>query len=91
MLELWEIVQRQPRRRSRPVNGAADRPRAGRPEAAVLDRIDAFRRRRPRLLDDVVTLAHGAGGKASAALLDAVFLPAFANDDARRPGGRRRR
>jgi hydrogenase expression/formation protein HypE len=47
-------------------------------EAAVFDRIEAFRRRRPRLLDEVVTLAHGAGGKASAALLDAVFLPAFA-------------
>ncbi len=46
-------------------------------EAAVFERIEAFRRRRPRLLDDVVTLAHGAGGKASAALLDAVFLPAF--------------
>ena len=43
-------------------------------------RIEAFRRRRPRLLDEVVTLAHGAGGKASAALLDAVFLPAFADD-----------
>ncbi len=43
-------------------------------EAAVLGRIEAFRRRRPRLKDDVVTLAHGAGGKASAALLDAVFL-----------------
>ena len=41
-------------------------------------RIEAFRRRRPRLRDEVVTLAHGAGGKASAALLDAVFLPAFA-------------
>jgi hydrogenase expression/formation protein HypE len=27
-----------------------------------------------------VTLAHGAGGKASAALLEAVFIPAFAND-----------
>src|SRR6202034_439520 len=52
---------------------------AGR-EAAVFERIEAFRRRRPRLLDEVVTLAHGAGGKASAALLDAVFLPAFAND-----------
>ncbi|MDQ1425181.1 MAG: hydrogenase expression/formation protein HypE, partial [Acidimicrobiaceae bacterium] len=39
-----------------------------------------YRRRKPRLLDDVVTLAHGAGGKASAALLEAVFLPAFAND-----------
>ena len=34
----------------------------------MLDRIEAFRRRRPRLTDDVVTLAHGAGGKASAAL-----------------------
>ena len=51
-------------------------------EAAVFDRIEAFRRRRPRLLDDVVTLAHGAGGKASAALLDAVFLPALAPEDA---------
>jgi hydrogenase expression/formation protein HypE len=49
-------------------------------EAAVFERIEAFRRRRPRLRDEVVTLAHGAGGKASAALLDAVFLPAFAND-----------
>src|ERR1700728_4301123 len=51
---------------------------AGR-EAKVFERIEAFRRRKPRLLDDVVTLAHGAGGKASAALLDAVFLPAVAN------------
>lgn len=50
-------------------------------ESAVLERIEAFRRRRPRLLDDVVTLAHGAGGKASAALVDAVFLDAFANDE----------
>jgi hydrogenase expression/formation protein HypE len=49
-------------------------------EAVVFDRIEAFRRRRPRLHDDVITLAHGAGGKASAALLDAVFLPAFADD-----------
>ena len=50
-----------------------------RTEADVFERIEAFRRRRPRLGDDVVTLAHGAGGKASAALLDAVFLPAFGN------------
>jgi hydrogenase expression/formation protein HypE len=51
-----------------------------RDEAAVLDRIAAFRRRQPRLRDEVVTLAHGAGGKASAALLEAVFLPALGND-----------
>ena len=51
-------------------------------EAVVFERIEAFRRRRPRLLDDVVTLAHGAGGKASAALLEAVFLPAFTTEPA---------
>ncbi|MEQ1787862.1 MAG: hydrogenase expression/formation protein HypE, partial [Acidimicrobiales bacterium] len=49
-------------------------------EAAVLERIEAFRRRRPRLTDEIVTLAHGAGGKSSAALIDAVFLEAFANE-----------
>jgi hydrogenase expression/formation protein HypE len=51
-----------------------------RDEAAVLDRIETFRRRRPRFADEVVTLAHGAGGKASAALVDAVFVEAFANE-----------
>ncbi|MGB3335391.1 MAG: hydrogenase expression/formation protein HypE [Mycobacterium sp.] len=48
-------------------------------EEEVIDRIDAYRRRRPRLLDANITLAHGAGGKASAALIDAVFLEAFDN------------
>ncbi len=51
-------------------------------EAAVLEKIETFRRRRPRFKDEVITLAHGAGGKASAALVDAVFLEAFG-----RPGG----
>ncbi|CAN5866884.1 hydrogenase expression/formation protein HypE [soil metagenome] len=49
-------------------------------ESEVLERIEAFRRRRPRLKDEIITLAHGAGGKSSAALVDAVFLAAFAND-----------
>ena len=56
-------------------------------EAEVIDRIDAFRRRRPRLKDEIITLAHGAGGKSSAALVDAVFVEAFGND----ARGRRRR
>ncbi len=46
-------------------------------EALVLERIESFRRRRPRFTDDVITLAHGAGGKASASLVDAVFATAF--------------
>ncbi len=48
-------------------------------EGEVIERIESFRRRRPRLLDDHVNLAHGAGGKASAALIDAVFMEAFRN------------
>ena len=48
-------------------------------EARVIERIESFRRRRPRLRDEIVTLAHGAGGKASAALVDAVFVEAFRN------------
>ena len=55
---------------------AASAGTAGR-EAQVFGRIEAFRRRAPRLRDEHVTLAHGAGGKASQALLEAVFLPAF--------------
>ncbi len=54
-------------------------------EERVLERIAAFRRRRPRLTDEVITLAHGAGGKASAALIDTVFLDAFAGADREGP------
>lgn len=43
-------------------------------EEATLARIERARRRPPRLTDSVVTMAHGAGGKASAALTAAVFL-----------------
>lgn len=46
-------------------------------ESEVLERIERFRKRRPRFDDDVITSAHGAGGKASAALIDGVFLEAF--------------
>ncbi len=49
-------------------------------EGEVIERIEAFRRRRPRLKDEIVTLAHGAGGKSSAALVDAVFVEAFRNE-----------
>ncbi|OAA24011.1 Hydrogenase maturation protein, carbamoyl dehydratase HypE [Frankia sp. EI5c] len=47
--------------------------------AGVLDRVDAARRRRPKLRDTHITSAHGAGGKATATLVDAVFLEALRN------------
>ncbi len=47
---------------------------------AVLKRVEAWRRRAPKLNDTVISTAHGAGGKASLALLEAVIRPAFSND-----------
>jgi hydrogenase expression/formation protein HypE len=49
-------------------------------EDSVLSRIETFRRRRPAFRDEIITMAHGAGGKSSAALIDAVFIEAFANE-----------
>ena len=48
-------------------------------EEQVMQRIEEFRKRRPKLKDEFINSAHGAGGKASAALIDAVFLEAFRN------------
>ncbi|PRX51005.1 hydrogenase maturation carbamoyl dehydratase HypE [Prauserella shujinwangii] len=48
-------------------------------EQRVLDRIDKARRRRPKVREDRITSAHGAGGKATQTLVEAVFLDAFRN------------
>lgn len=45
----------------------------------VLARIDRARQRGSRLNDDHITLAHGAGGKATHTLVEAVFVEAFRN------------
>jgi hydrogenase expression/formation protein HypE len=52
----------------------------GRTEEQVLAAIEQ-RRRRParKLLDEHVTLAHGAGGKSTHALIEALFLPELHN------------
>jgi hydrogenase expression/formation protein HypE len=64
----------------------AEAARDGEPEAAgksreqqVLDRIERARRRRPKVKDELVTLAHGAGGKATQTLIEALFVEAFRN------------
>jgi hydrogenase expression/formation protein HypE len=38
------------------------------------------RRRRAVVRDELVTLAHGAGGKATRDLVEALFVEAFANE-----------
>jgi hydrogenase expression/formation protein HypE len=49
------------------------------PEQQVLMRIDRARRRRPRVREGRVTMSHGAGGKATQTLIEAVFLDIFRN------------
>ena len=46
---------------------------------AVLARVESWRRRAPKLADDTITMAHGAGGRASQSLIEAVIRPAFSN------------
>ena len=48
-------------------------------EELVLDRIDRARRARPRVREERVTMSHGAGGKATQTLIEAIFLDAFRN------------
>jgi hydrogenase expression/formation protein HypE len=48
-------------------------------EELVLERIDRARRARPRVKEDRITMSHGAGGKATHTLIEAVFLDAFRN------------
>ncbi len=48
-------------------------------EQQVLDRIDRARRRRPKVREERVTMSHGAGGKATHTLIEAIFLDAFRN------------
>ncbi len=49
------------------------------PEQDVLDAIERRRRLKPKLKDELITLAHGAGGKSSHVLVEALFLEELGN------------
>ncbi|HEX2377828.1 MAG TPA: hydrogenase expression/formation protein HypE [Gaiellales bacterium] len=44
-------------------------------ELSVLDRIESVRSRRPKFRDAQITMAHGAGGKATQTLVEGMFVP----------------
>lgn len=56
---------------------AAANGRRERTEARVLELIETARAKPPRFRDERVTMAHGAGGKASRSLVEGLVLPAF--------------
>ncbi len=73
--------------RNRPPGGRPGARRLGSPqplpgtvrEELVLERIDRARRSRPRVKEERITMSHGAGGKATQTLIEAVFLDGFRN------------
>jgi hydrogenase expression/formation protein HypE len=49
-------------------------------EDKILGIIERTRAKRPKFRDDQITMAHGAGGKATASLIEGLLLPAFASE-----------
>jgi hydrogenase expression/formation protein HypE len=49
-------------------------------EQRVLEIIETARSKRARFRDKQITLAHGAGGKATQTLIEGLFVPAFAGE-----------
>ena len=62
-----------PAARREPTRDVTDR------EQQVLDRIEKARRRKAKVREERITLAHGAGGKATHTLIEAIFAEAFSN------------
>ena len=59
---------------------ASEQSRVGKwSEQEVLDRIEMVRKRTPHVRDEAINMSHGAGGKASHTLFQALFQPAFGN------------
>ena len=45
----------------------------------LFERVERARRRKPRVKDEFITLAHGIGGKAMHELVEGLFLDYFRN------------
>ena len=48
--------------------------------ADQLEIIETTRAKRPRFKDERITMAHGAGGKATQTLIEGLFAPAFGSE-----------
>ena len=49
-------------------------------EQRILGIIETARAKRPRFKDAQITMAHGAGGKATQTLIEGLFVPAFGSE-----------
>lgn len=60
-------------------NGAAGREEVASREERVLGIIETARAKRAKFRDEQITMAHGAGGKATASLIEGLLVPAFSS------------
>jgi hydrogenase expression/formation protein HypE len=60
----------------------APAPAAGDREQRILEIIETARAKRPRFGSEQVTMAHGAGGKATQTMIEGLFVPALAGAEA---------
>ena len=60
--------------------GTGNRPNGAGREERILEIIETARAKRPRFKDAQVTMAHGAGGKATQTLIEGLFVPSFGSD-----------
>lgn len=81
--QVADWAERAVREAAEPEEGDTGRHRPGTQhgdrEQQVLDRIDRARRRKPKIKEENITLAHGSGGKATGRLIEAIFLEEFRN------------
>jgi hydrogenase expression/formation protein HypE len=64
-----DVSPSRPRKLGRPVDGTR--------EERILGIIETARAKRPRFKDPAITMAHGAGGKATQTLIEGLFVPAY--------------
>jgi hydrogenase expression/formation protein HypE len=55
-------------------------------EERILRIIETTRAKRPRFKDPAITMAHGAGGKATQTLIEGLFVPAYGGETLQRMG-----
>ena len=58
-------------------------------EARINEIIETTRAKRPRFKDERITMAHGAGGKATQTLIEGLFAPAFGSEQLQELGDAR--
>ncbi|HEU5059906.1 MAG TPA: hydrogenase expression/formation protein HypE, partial [Kofleriaceae bacterium] len=75
LLQLRPLRAREGARVSAPAKSPPDR------EQRILEIIETARAKRPKFKDERVTMAHGAGGKATQTLIEGLLAPAFGMEE----------